>query len=612
MGRHCVIFLAGTWFLAPAIGAAQPSATSLADFYRRTGHYQSAAFYAQEKKADDKKETPKEPVKPPASLEQHIAEALKNNPDIRVVEAKVRETEAELSRTRMSVTSDITILNAGIQAAQAGVREVEVRYERAKALAERKAISVEELDAAKNMAAKVKAELNVMQAKMPYLLGKQDGSTPVIAEALKNNPDIRVAEAKVREAEAELNRTRMKVVSELSLIHAEIQAAQAEVDEAKHRYDRAIILHQRGALANEELGGAKLTLQKVTAELDIKRAKLPYLLGKQTGGSAPSALIDELIKRKFDVRKIEAPSDEEFLRRLYLDLLGRLPTAEEMKGFLKMPEKDRREKLVNQLWKDELTRVHKGPQNAGCARCHGNPWPATGAPFDPHHDFWVEKYWQLALKAESPMTEKLRKALNSPVSFSPGRITAKESLEVVHGKMFPGINLHIRAKSLKKEIDIKLTEQVPVGAVLQYLEDELDIVFVLRDYGIVVVGAEERLPPGAVRVIDFWKHGKTAEPRPDTKEKAKPSPDVKPVLPPKESSRGLIEKVDPKDPSLVQTSIGSDAGVAKGQTLEVFRLQPAPKYLGRVQILETTPTTSVGRAANRDLRAGDLVAVDLK
>jgi hypothetical protein len=127
MGRHCIIFLAGTWFLAPAIGAAQTSATPLADFYWRTGHYQAAAFYAQEKKADDKKETPKEPVKPPASLEQHIAEALKNNPDIRVAETKVRETEAELARTRMRVTSDITTLNAEILAAQAGEREAWIR-----------------------------------------------------------------------------------------------------------------------------------------------------------------------------------------------------------------------------------------------------------------------------------------------------------------------------------------------------------------------------------------------------------------------------------------------------------------------------------------------------
>ena len=615
MGRYGVVFLAGTWFLAPAIGAAQTSATPLADFYWRTGHYQAAAFYAQVKKADDKKETPKEPVKQPASLEQHIAEALRNNPDIRVAEAKVRETEAEVSRTRMKVTSDITTLSAEIQVGQAGVREAEVRYERAIALAKRNALSQEEVETVKQAAEKKKAELNVTQAKMPYLLGKQEGGTPVVAEALKTNPDVRVAEAKVREAEAELNRTRMKVVSELSLLHAEIQAAQSGVDEAKSRYERAIKLHQHRAIAEEDLAAAKQTLQKVTAELDIKRAKLPYLLGKQTGGSASSALIDDLIRMKFDLKKIEEPSDEVFLRRLYLDLRGRLPTAEEMKSFLKIPEKDRREKWVDQLRRDEFARIHKGPVNASCVRCHENPWLGIGAPDDHHHRLWVDKYWQLLFKPESPMTDKLRKALDATIRVDFDNMPLKDVLEYLRDKVQGDFNFHVRGKARGGEgVTVKLKAPVPIGAVLQFLEDEHDIIFVLRDYGIVVVAADERIPPGAMRVIDFWKHGKPAEPRSDTKEKTKPSPDVKPLLPPKASIRGVIEKVDPKDPLLVLISIGSDAGIAKGQALEVYRLQPVPQYLGRVQIVQITATTSIGRALSTNplgMRAGDQVASNL-
>jgi multidrug resistance efflux pump len=601
--------------LAPAIGAAQTSAMTLADFYWRTGHYQSAAFYAQVKKVDDKKVTPKEPVKQGASLEQHIAEALKNNPDIRVAEMKVRETEAELSRTRMKVTSDITTLSAEIQVAQEGVREAEVRYERMKALANEKAISLEELGYAKHTAAKMKAELTVKQAKMPYLLGKQDGGTPVIAEALKNNPDIRTAEVKVREMEAELSRTRMKVVSELSLLHAEIQAAQAGVDEAKSRYERGIILHQKGAISAEDLGIVKQTLQKVTAELDIKRAKVPYLLGRQTGGSATSALIDDLIRMKFDVKKIEEPSDEVFLRRLYLDLRGRLPTAEEMKNFLKIPKKDRREKWVDQLRRDEFARIHKGPVNASCIRCHENPWLGIGAPDDPNHRIWVDKYWQFFFKPESPTTDKLRKALDATIRVDFDNMPLKDVLEYLRDKGQGDFNFHVRGKTRgETPVTVKLKTPVPIGAVLQFLEDEHDIIFVLRDYGIVVVAADERIPPGAMRVIDFWKHGKNATPPPELKDKAKPGLIPPGESPPKDSIRGEIEKVDPKDPLLVQISIGSDAGVAKGQTLEVYRLQPAPQYLGRVQIVEITPTRSIGRALSTNptgMRPGDQVASNL-
>src|SRR5262249_45888611 len=349
-------------------------------------------------------------------------------------------------------------------------------------------------------------------------------------EALKTNPDVRVAEAKVREAEAELNRTRMKVVSELSLLHAEIQAAQAEADEADRRYERAKTLYQKRALAVEELGAVKRTLEKVTAGLDIKRAKLPYLLGKQSGGSASSALIDDLIKKKFDIKKIEEPSDEVFLRRLYLDLRGRLPTAEEMKSFLKIPAKDRREKWVDQLRKDEFARIHKGPLNASCIKCHEYPWLGIGAPDDHLHRIWVDKYWQLYFKPESPLTDKLRKALDVPIRADFNSMPLKDVLEYLRDKAQGDFNFHVRAKAREEEpVSVKLKTPVPIGAVLQFLEDEHDIIFVLRDYGIVVVAADERIPPGAMRVIDFWKHGKSATPPPELKDKAKPG-----LIPPAE------------------------------------------------------------------------------
>jgi hypothetical protein len=79
----------------------------------------------------------------------------------------------------------------------------------------------------------------------------------------------------------------------------------------------------------------------------------------------------------------------------------------------------------------------------------------------------------------------------------------------------PDFNLTIRAKAVSKDkVSVELKQPVPAGAALQYLEDELGVVFVVRDYGIVVVPADERLPPGAIRAVDFWKSGKI-----DAKEK---------------------------------------------------------------------------------------------
>lgn len=68
--------------------------------------------------------------------------------------------------------------------------------------------------------------------------------------------------------------------------------------------------------------------------------------------SGRPAFIDQLIEegwRKAGVKPARAASDEEFLRRAYLDLLGRIPTIQECRAFLQTREKGKREKLVSYL-----------------------------------------------------------------------------------------------------------------------------------------------------------------------------------------------------------------------------------------------------------------------
>jgi RNA polymerase sigma factor (sigma-70 family) len=89
--------------------------------------------------------------------------------------------------------------------------------------------------------------------------------------------------------------------------------------------------------------------------------------------------------------------------------------------------------------------------------------------------------------------------------------------------------------------------------------------------------------------------------RPDGNRKGGPSP------PPAEV-KGKINKADG---NLVTITIGSDAGLKRGQTLEVYRLGTEPRYIGRIKIIELTPTRAVGQAAGRMLepmQSGDEVA----
>jgi hypothetical protein len=81
--------------------------------------------------------------------------------------------------------------------------------------------------------------------------------------------------------------------------------------------------------------------------------------------------------------------------------------------------------------------------------------------------------------------------------------------------------------------------------------------------------------------------------------------------PPVENIEGLVRQVQG---NFVKITIGSDANLAKGNTLEVFRLSSIPdqsKYLGTIKIIDVSATEAVGEPMGRmaaPLQVGDHVA----
>ena len=65
--------------------------------------------------------------------------------------------------------------------------------------------------------------------------------------------------------------------------------------------------------------------------------------------------------------------------------------------------------------------------------------------------------------------------------------------------------------------------------------------------------------------------------------------------PPAVSVQGKIERLDEKDGTLIQITLGTDHGVNKNNTLDVYRLSPEPKYLGMVRIVDAHQQKSVAR-----------------
>src|SRR5438067_2517184 len=78
-------------------------------------------------------------------------------------------------------------------------------------------------------------------------------------------------------------------------------------------------------------------------------AVAPGAAGAAEDARALAATIDRLIAAQWDENRVvpAAPAgDGEFLRRVALDLTGKIPTAGEVRDFLDDPRADKRERLV--------------------------------------------------------------------------------------------------------------------------------------------------------------------------------------------------------------------------------------------------------------------------
>jgi hypothetical protein len=82
--------------------------------------------------------------------------------------------------------------------------------------------------------------------------------------------------------------------------------------------------------------------------------------------------------------------------------------------------------------------------------------------------------------------------------------------------------------------------------------------------------------------------------------------------PPPEDLRGRITQTDGE---LITINLGSDSGLNRGNTMEVFRLTPKPTYVGTLKIMDVRPNEAVGKLVGGVSRgraqSGDEVASDI-
>jgi hypothetical protein len=392
----------------------------------------------------------------------------------------------------------------------------------------------------------------------------------MLTGALKDNPDVRVAEAKVREADAELNRTRLLVTQKVIAFHRSLEAQKALVDVTEKQFKRYQELGGKNAISKELLDEQQQKLAAAKAKLAEVEAEMPYLLGKQ-----PQAQAGNQFFGPFDLGT----------GQLY-NLNTLIPYTGMGQSIFLSPNRPTPYNtldLSNQIFSSFPT----------------NQW------FAPHDPFRVSPQPSKPAPPGS-MAEKIRKALDTPITIKFVQQPITDVFAQIE-KAAPGVSFRVVELKDRPIASLPVSnfqvQELPAGAVLQALEDTFPgLTFVVRDYGILVTW-NEKLPPGALRVDTFWKAGK--------EKLAAGEGEAAKKNPPLEDVKGTILEVDANS-GLVSISLGEDAGLQVGNTLEVYRLSPRPKYLGTLRLVEVKAKQAVAKPlpplTGKMLQKGDHIA----
>jgi len=136
----------------------------------------------------------------------------------------------------------------------------------------------------------------VLAASLPVVLAQEapgpagpeknlpGGLDELIATALRQNPDVLVAEAAVRHAQATLNQVRLKTAQTVASLHVDLRAARAHLEARRGRLAEIRKLVEAGNVSQAELRKAAVSLAEADAAVARIDAKLRYELGMDREG----------------------------------------------------------------------------------------------------------------------------------------------------------------------------------------------------------------------------------------------------------------------------------------------------------------------------------------
>jgi len=390
----------------------------------------------------------------------------------------------------------------------------------------------------------------------------------VMEIALKQNPDILFAEAKIREAEAELKRVQQQVLAKIMVVQTEIKGAQALLEEAQKRMDRLRNLLSRGGVSN--IDDAQMAVAKFRAELERKQTELAVLTGKIPVPNVPSDSRSEPspIFRNYHLTGDSGLEKAKALVEMYQSSpTVRISWTNKPKDIVSDSKTDVRvlapavvqadiaQYLVMPIPQENITAVEKltdvdAPalavllndyfERAGHRRGlplikadeRTNSLIIMGSPKEIEEArtaITAIVVNAVGRKTSPPnsSTERIGEALGIMVKLDSPQNSVKGLLDYLQAQLAKGgikrVNLVVAspADAARELPGLKLAEPVTLAAALQMIEDQFPgttgLRFYIREYGIVGMPEDVQVPPGAVRLSDFFRGGAAKESKKQSK-----------------------------------------------------------------------------------------------
>src|SRR5262245_49955327 len=118
----------------------------------------------------------------------------------------------------------------------------------------------------------------------------KDSVEQLLVEALKNSPEIQLAEAKLREAEAALRQTRLSIMQKVIEQQSAIETQKSKASVVEANLQRLTKLFEKGMVSSEELAKVKADVEAVKAAMKQAELTLNGLTGKLNVGPAGAAM----------------------------------------------------------------------------------------------------------------------------------------------------------------------------------------------------------------------------------------------------------------------------------------------------------------------------------